>query len=262
MQTSAVNNTLPQEHMYTHTHTQTYIQHNTHTVSSTCLYKLINKEIKKQKVKNKQKSNPHLERHSRSNTCCQATCGCGPQLRMWVLWHSGSESESRRCRERPWAAPPPLHCSILISTWKKSSSHSQHACRHTAIWNCKSCWHTTTSNCKTCWLPARTDYPLQQKQSSPAGNVTECDANSQFSSIQDGIYVLKKAHMRSALSLRSFPNNAFEMVLIFVWLMTALSHPFKEDRPVLPYSKPLTEHTKNFHTDKTSSRCLRKRSWC
>ena len=32
----------------------------------------------------------------------------------------------------------------------------------------------------------------------------------QFSSVQDGIYVLWKAHMRSTPSLRSFPNVAFE----------------------------------------------------
>ena len=35
----------------------------------------------------------------------------------------------------------------------------------------------------------------------------------QFSSVQDSIYALGKAHMRSTLSLRSFPNVAFQTVL-------------------------------------------------
>ena len=34
----------------------------------------------------------------------------------------------------------------------------------------------------------------------------------QHSSVQDGICVFRKAHMRSTPSLRSFPNVAFEMV--------------------------------------------------
>ena len=38
----------------------------------------------------------------------------------------------------------------------------------------------------------------------------------QFSSVQDGIYALGKAHMCSSLSLRSFPNVTFEMVPMFV----------------------------------------------
>ena len=38
----------------------------------------------------------------------------------------------------------------------------------------------------------------------------------QFSSVQDGIYALRKARMRSTQSLRSFPNEAFETVQIFV----------------------------------------------
>ena len=43
----------------------------------------------------------------------------------------------------------------------------------------------------------------------------------QFTSVQDGIYVIGKAHMRSTLSLRSFPNVSFEMVPMFVRLMMA-----------------------------------------
>ena len=38
-----------------------------------------------------------------------------------------------------------------------------------------------------------------------------CD-RMQFSSVQDGIYALGKAHMRSNPSFRSFPNTAFETV--------------------------------------------------
>jgi len=54
-----------------------------------------------------------------------------------------------------------------------------------------------------------------------------------FSSVQDGIYALGKAHMRSTPSLRSFPNLAFETVPVFNWLTMALSCPFKEDCPAL-----------------------------
>ena len=52
----------------------------------------------------------------------------------------------------------------------------------------------------------------------------------QFSSAQDGIYALGKAHMRSTPSLRNFPNVAFKAVPMFVWLKMSLSRPFKEDR--------------------------------
>ena len=38
----------------------------------------------------------------------------------------------------------------------------------------------------------------------------------QFSSVQDGIYALGKAHMRSTPSLSSFPKVAFETVPMFV----------------------------------------------
>ena len=53
----------------------------------------------------------------------------------------------------------------------------------------------------------------------------------QFSSIQDGTYALGKAHKYALhlVSLRSFPNVAFERVPMFVWLTMALSRPFKED---------------------------------
>ena len=53
--------------------------------------------------------------------------------------------------------------------------------------------------------------------------------HSQFSSVQDGIYALGKAHMRSTPSVRGFPNAASEMVLIFICLTMALSRPFRED---------------------------------
>ena len=38
----------------------------------------------------------------------------------------------------------------------------------------------------------------------------------QFSSVHDGIYALGKAHMRSTMYLRSFPNVAFEKFPMFV----------------------------------------------
>ena len=42
-------------------------------------------------------------------------------------------------------------------------------------------------------------------------NFTNCFSH-QFSSVQDGIYVLRKGHMCSTLCFRSFPNVAFETV--------------------------------------------------
>ena len=38
----------------------------------------------------------------------------------------------------------------------------------------------------------------------------------QFSSVQDGVYALGKAHMRSTPSLGSFPNVALETVSVLV----------------------------------------------
>ena len=56
----------------------------------------------------------------------------------------------------------------------------------------------------------------------------------QCTSIQDGFYALRKAHTHSTPALRSFPNVAFEMVPLFLWLTLALSHPFREDCLALP----------------------------
>ena len=71
-----------------------------------------------------------------------------------------------------------------------------------------------------------------------------------LSSVQDSIYVLRKAHMGSTPPLRdrSFQNAApeFQTVLTFVWLMMALSHPFnlfKEDHLALPLSMPLSSRS-------------------
>ena len=61
-----------------------------------------------------------------------------------------------------------------------------------------------------------------------------------FSSVQDGIYALGKAHMCSTLSLRNFPSVAGETVPMFVWLTMALSRPFKEGSLALPLSTPLS----------------------
>ena len=57
-----------------------------------------------------------------------------------------------------------------------------------------------------------------------------------YSSVQDGIYALGKANMRSTQSLGSFPNVASQTVPMFTWLTMALSRPFKEDRPALHLS--------------------------
>ena len=60
-----------------------------------------------------------------------------------------------------------------------------------------------------------------------------------FSSVQDGIYTLAKAHMHSTPPLRSFPNIAFKTVPMSDWQWPTLIL-FKEDRLVLPLSMALS----------------------
>lgn len=57
-------------------------------------------------------------------------------------------------------------------------------------------------------------------------NRRSCRLNS---SVQDATYALGKGHVHSTLSLRGFSNIIFEIFPVFVWLMIALSCPFKED---------------------------------
>ena len=52
-----------------------------------------------------------------------------------------------------------------------------------------------------------------------------CMSSVQFNSIQDGVYALWKAHMRSTPSLRSVPSVAFETVPMLVCLTMARSRP-------------------------------------
>ena len=66
------------------------------------------------------------------------------------------------------------------------------------------------------------------------------NANVHISSVQDGIYALGKFHMRSVPSLTSFPNVALETVPVLVWLMMALSGPFREDHLAILHSTPLS----------------------
>ena len=49
-----------------------------------------------------------------------------------------------------------------------------------------------------------------------------------FSSVQDGIYALGKAHRCFTPFLRRFANVTFETVPLFVWLRMALSRPSKK----------------------------------
>ena len=78
--------------------------------------------------------------------------------------------------------------------------------------------------------------------------VTKSLGRAQDSSVQDGICALRKAHMRSTPSLRSFPNVALETVPILVWLTMAISHPPKEDRWALPLSAPLSSEISGENT--------------
>ena len=62
----------------------------------------------------------------------------------------------------------------------------------------------------------------------------------QFSSVQDGICALGRAHVCFTPYLRHFASVAFETVLMFIWLLMAHSRPLKEDCLVLPLSMPLS----------------------
>ena len=64
----------------------------------------------------------------------------------------------------------------------------------------------------------------------------------QFSSVQNGIHALGKAHtiMPSTPSLRGSPIVAFETVPVFARLTMVVSRPFKEDRLALPLSTLLS----------------------
>ena len=55
-----------------------------------------------------------------------------------------------------------------------------------------------------------------------------------FFSVQDDMYALGKPHMRSTPSLRSFSDVAFETVTVLVWLTMAFLRTFKWDRLALP----------------------------
>ena len=64
------------------------------------------------------------------------------------------------------------------------------------------------------------------------------------SSVEDGIYALGKAHMRSTRSLGSFPNVAFETVAMFVWLTMAPSLVLSRKICLaLPLSTPLSSRS-------------------
>ena len=61
----------------------------------------------------------------------------------------------------------------------------------------------------------------------------------QFSSVQGGISALGNAHMRSAPFFNRLPKVAFDTVPTLVWLMTALSLPFRVDHRPIPLCTPL-----------------------
>ena len=84
--------------------------------------------------------------------------------------------------------------------------------------------------------------PLSIKQARIIQSIKQVSRSQtvQFSSVQDGIYALRKAHMRSTPSLRNFSNVTFETVPVFFWLTMALSRPLREDCPALPLSTPLS----------------------
>ena len=68
----------------------------------------------------------------------------------------------------------------------------------------------------------------EEQRGTCISRVLDLFSSVQFSSVKDGIFALVEAHMLCTSSLRGFPNDAFEMVPMFVSLTVALSRPFKD----------------------------------
>ena len=104
------------------------------------------------------------------------------------------------------------------------------------------------SRCTCFSLSTPTGASLPTLHITTSDNTCACNSTVQtidtssvhFSSVQDGICTLRKAHICSTPSLRSFPNVGFETVPMFIWVMTALSCPFKENCLALPLSTLLS----------------------
>ena len=60
-----------------------------------------------------------------------------------------------------------------------------------------------------------------------------------FSSVQDGVMAVGKAHTRSVTSLNSLPKIVLEKVAMFVWLNTDHSRLRRVERRPLPFTSPL-----------------------
>ena len=52
----------------------------------------------------------------------------------------------------------------------------------------------------------------------------------QISSVQDAVYALGKAGMRSIPSLKRFPSLSFKTSPMHIWLAMVFSRPFMDDR--------------------------------
>ena len=65
-------------------------------------------------------------------------------------------------------------------------------------------------------------------------HITTTTTSAEFSSVQDCIYVLRKAHTGSAPSARSFPNLTFVNQMNIGTVSVGLSCPLTKDRWELP----------------------------
>ena len=70
---------------------------------------------------------------------------------------------------------------------------------------------------------------IEYKLSTLSHSFCQWYSSVQFSSVRDGVSVLRKARMCSTPSLRDFPNVAFQTVPVFIWMMLSLFHPSKND---------------------------------
>ena len=121
-------------------------------------------------------------------------------------------------------------------TYSCTPTHSQtHSLTHPYPWamSAKPCtasrslliWVSRHSATCSAWCTSSCSFCRQQHTVSIAtkGSIqTGIVQNFYFSSVQDCICALRKAHMRSTPSLRSFPSTVFKMVPRFVWLTLAL----------------------------------------
>ena len=174
--------------------------------------------------------------------------------------HMLATGQSTTC----WAQVSPPHAGHRsVSHMLASQAHAGHrSVNHMLTWPQVSPPHAglATGQSTTCWPQVSQLHAGHRSVFFPATVlVTTPNTLLQFSSVLDGISVLGKARIDSTPSLKSFPDIAFEIMPMFIWLMMALSRPFEENCLALPLSTPLSSHPQ--HRSKRVQNSTAGRCW-